>query len=431
MLCGDLYSFRSDLDIGKNLSDTSVVRYEVLTENPGVQDLNGWNLHRSVLDRNQDMIEPLMANGADINERDELGRTPLHLAAADDFEAVSLLLISYGADVNAKDHLGLTPLHEACTGYWGDQTADWLAQAGAEIDALDKLGRTPLHLAASTGKSSIVPILLKHGADTSIKTPMYQGGTSLHCAVYANSVEVASVILAHGADIEARNDENLTPLGYAAREIAGDVAEFLISAGADKEGQDFGWIDDPIIAHGRAVFEDGNLNWDPIGGFVPLHFAAIRDSELLARFWINQGANIEQRGNGDSCPLHSAARRSFDVTRLLIEDGADIHAVSGGGATPFISAAMGNRTDTMKLLIDSGANVHEKMRNGRTALHYAAESNCLDAVRFLVEHGVDIKEKDEFGKTAFYRAQSMDAESVVLYLTTVKRAQGRRWPWQS
>ncbi|XP_041613168.1 ankyrin repeat domain-containing protein 54 isoform X2 [Vulpes lagopus] len=68
-------------------------------------------------------------------------------ANANDVETVQLLL-DHGADPNQRDGLGNTPLHlAACTNHVPVITT--LLRGGARVDALDRAGRTPLHLAKS------------------------------------------------------------------------------------------------------------------------------------------------------------------------------------------------------------------------------------------------------------------------------------------
>jgi Meckel syndrome type 1 protein len=58
-------------------------------------------------------IQTLMDQGAALNERDQLGRTPLMLAVIDGRRDVVRLLLDRGADPNAADHSGRTPLQMA------------------------------------------------------------------------------------------------------------------------------------------------------------------------------------------------------------------------------------------------------------------------------------------------------------------------------
>jgi len=53
----------------------------------------------------------LLSKGADVNSRDNDGRTPLHLAYLSGHVQVAELLLSKGADVNSKDNDGRTPIY--------------------------------------------------------------------------------------------------------------------------------------------------------------------------------------------------------------------------------------------------------------------------------------------------------------------------------
>ena len=57
-----------------------------------------------------EIVELLIAAGADVNAKNDWGWTPLTYAAINDHEEIAELLIAKGADVNAKDDGGETPL---------------------------------------------------------------------------------------------------------------------------------------------------------------------------------------------------------------------------------------------------------------------------------------------------------------------------------
>ena len=54
------------------------------------------------------MATILIANGANVNVKNNYGETPLHKV---DNQKVAALLISHGANVNAKNNYGETPLN--------------------------------------------------------------------------------------------------------------------------------------------------------------------------------------------------------------------------------------------------------------------------------------------------------------------------------
>lgn len=73
-------------------------------------------LHTSVDYRKNKLtpIKVLIANGADINAKDDTGNTPLHYAANSGHAKGAALLIKAGADIEAKNNKGWTPLQRAC-----------------------------------------------------------------------------------------------------------------------------------------------------------------------------------------------------------------------------------------------------------------------------------------------------------------------------
>lgn len=73
-------------------------------------------------------------------------------------------LAKLGANVNETDAMGATPLHRASENGHAD-VVQALCELGAAVDAKDVLQRTPLHLAVQAGAVACVVMLLKAGAD--------------------------------------------------------------------------------------------------------------------------------------------------------------------------------------------------------------------------------------------------------------------------
>ena len=100
--------------------------------------------------RTKEAIGLLVAAGAPLEERNEGGWTPLHMACVFSrlFTTTVEELVSKGARVDARDKGGMTPLHIACeVGVVSD--VGILLSAGAPISSVDENGRLPLHMAVT------------------------------------------------------------------------------------------------------------------------------------------------------------------------------------------------------------------------------------------------------------------------------------------
>ena len=95
--------------------------------------------------------------------------TPLHWACFWDSAKSVKFLIQHGAQIDAKDEFGKTPLHEY---HVGVEVAKLLIESdsgGALINAKDEFGVTPLHKAAFYGKCDVVKYLVENGAQIDSK----------------------------------------------------------------------------------------------------------------------------------------------------------------------------------------------------------------------------------------------------------------------
>ncbi len=93
------------------------------------------------------------------------GWTPLHKAAYEGYREIVELLIAKGADVNAKNKRGMTPLHLAAE-YGRNQVVELLIAKGTDVNAEDEDGETPLNRAIKVKQTDLADLLRKHGGKT-------------------------------------------------------------------------------------------------------------------------------------------------------------------------------------------------------------------------------------------------------------------------
>jgi ankyrin repeat protein len=111
-----------------------------------------------------ELIDLLVARGADVNVRNQRKVTPLHMAARYALPLVAVSLLRHGAEVDARDVNQETPLFRAVN-LGHREVARILLQHGAAPDLPDRRGQKPLHRAVIKGNLPLIRLLLEHGAE--------------------------------------------------------------------------------------------------------------------------------------------------------------------------------------------------------------------------------------------------------------------------
>ncbi len=132
-----------------------------------VTTLNETALFRAVEGQQLEIVEQLLKAGADVSLAKKGGETPLMLAAERGDEAIAKLLLDHKADVNQHSNDGQTALMAAAD-RWKPDMMRLLLSHGAQI-APRTISGTVLHTAAASGDPECVDVLLKAGADPSVK----------------------------------------------------------------------------------------------------------------------------------------------------------------------------------------------------------------------------------------------------------------------
>ncbi|MBI2996878.1 MAG: ankyrin repeat domain-containing protein [Deltaproteobacteria bacterium] len=145
-------------------------------------------------------------------------------------EQVKRLIASNPRLVNEEEVHGWTPLFlAAATGYTA--MVEVLLNSGARIDAKDNDGDTALHEAAANARRPVVELLLARGAN--VNAANNSGMTPLHRVArdghMSDHKAVIDVLLANKANASARDKAGRTPLEVAIKEGRKEMASHLRS----------------------------------------------------------------------------------------------------------------------------------------------------------------------------------------------------------
>ena len=139
-------------------------------------------------------ITNLHNTSADVNTKDALGRTPLHIAAEKGYDDIAIFLVENGADVNFTDANGNTPLIFIIHKTGNLEITKRLIAKGAAVNVQNRTGETALMYAAWRGHSEIVELLVEHHANATLKNR--QGDTALTLAESKGHLDIVRMLQA-------------------------------------------------------------------------------------------------------------------------------------------------------------------------------------------------------------------------------------------
>ncbi len=275
--------------------------------------------------------------------------------------------LNEGADVNQKDENGQTPLHYAAeSGY--TEVAQTLIERGARVESRDNEGRSPLHLAAETGYTPMMDLLITKGAR--VHSQDKNGRVALHYAVLGTRNESALLLLSKGAAVDARDKKGWTPLYLASINDLPRMVELLVNKGA---------------------------NVNPKIGPSPLVGAVMDGHTQVVRVLLEKKVLVHGPPGAATTPLHLAAEKGYpDIVRLLLEKKATPNRKDAKGKTPLYYAIYNDRFHVIQELTDQGVNVDQKIPEG-TLLHLAAERGNVGAASALVRKGAKLELQNSKG----------------------------------
>ncbi|NXO19116.1 MYPT2 phosphatase, partial [Oriolus oriolus] len=194
---------------------------------------------QACIDENLDMVKFLVENGANVNQQDNEGWTPLHAVASCGYLNIAEYLISHGANVAAVNSEGEVPSDIAEEAAMKDLLLEQVKKQGIDLDLARKeeeqqmlqdarqwlnsgriedikqprTGATALHVAAAKGYSEVMRLLIQAGFNLNVQDN--DGWTPLHAAAHWGVKEACSILAEALCDMDIRNKLGQTPFDVA------------------------------------------------------------------------------------------------------------------------------------------------------------------------------------------------------------------------
>ncbi len=280
---------------------------------------------RNFYNKNE-VLELLLSHGADINSEHEDGSTVLDVAIRENSPSVEFIK-SKGGKANSDNSIFLA------VKYFNKPALLELLTDSKKINSMDDEGNTLLHLAVGSDESH-----------SRYENPLYK--------------EFIELLLDEGANSSAKNNDGLTPIGI----IPPGFYHFMQPHHSD------------ILKAIIEILEEPRLN----------RAVRTRNTELVKKY-ITEKDSLESRGKRQATPLYYAAYNVDPaITKLLLENGAEVNALDYQGETPLHTAVYHTFPNVeeegikvIKLLIENGSDVNRVKKFPRkiTPLDFAKDRN--------------------------------------------------------
>lgn len=200
----------------------------------------------------EDIARYLVEKGANLNQVDKNGDTPLHIAAYNGRKDLCAFYLDHGAKLEAKNNNGFTPFLSACDGFGGHDedkpgTRRLLMDRGANVKAVDKEKRNAINLLFC--KYDDFPLIYNAYPDYDFLITLVEKGvkidnagkysdTPLLTTVYASAKEsgldkYVRDLVSLGANVNQKHKNGYTPLTMAISVENCAMVQTLLDLGAN------------------------------------------------------------------------------------------------------------------------------------------------------------------------------------------------------
>lgn len=256
-----------------------------------------------------------------------------------------------------------------------------------------------------------------------------QGRTALQLAALNGHKDIAELLITNGAEVDAVDEGDITALIVAAHRQQTELVELLLKNGADPNViwdshhllariASGNWKDETAVQILESLIRHGaNLEATDHFSQTALTWACRVGNHCRASALLRAGANPNHVAKRENTALTSTLfcflERFIDkpkfraTTEVLLSHGADPNL----GFTPLMLVCQTGRSKIVKHVLKYSNNINKPWEDGRTAFHIAALNGFVSVVKLLMNLGADITRQDHDGKTALELAEIREPDS--------------------
>lgn len=380
-------------DCGVDINEPHIGRDGNITDSPLLSVAKGERWWHAAL-----AVPYLVGRSADLNIRNHLGQTPLHVAMHGGVDGscgffctdVVRTLVKAGADIHAVDAQG-----QSCLAYAGRDVAlvELLIESGAKADA------HALFTAIGKNNYEVLQALLSSGVDPNMRRPEVAGRSSQWAGIPEG--QLFAVYYAARTDQIGRWRDLGAEEKATLEAVRSKMVAALLAHGADPFAT---FLQQRLVFHGGLVVEcaeDDNSNNDELQSSI-LH-DLVENSALVGPFLNLAGLDIDHRDpNGRSLLL--AACKSSGGPDTLIKIPPSL--VEGLGSASVTSQSI------LGYLLSKGADPFARDNLGQNALHLMFENkkqhtrcDLKDSLSYMANtYPALVNQKDNLGNTPLHLA---------------------------
>ncbi len=427
------------------------------------------------------IVEYLLAHGANVNIKNYLGKTALNYAQENDSSDLAQMLKNRGAvateqvEIDSKldelnkiiseqaknkkneinnigsaikeknleatkkyyietindskiDDLDMYELASHTIRYGSLEILKYFLENGLDINSKDEEGYSLLHDAVFYDRLKMAEFLVKSGLDVNYHST---SGRSIFAMTAHSSVKMLEFLINNGLIIDKEKEDKIASSALFYRNP--EMAEYFINKGYK--------FDKTILKRQKYLLEliqyqdtetikylikkrlDIETKIFIYGNKATLlHVAVMIEANEVVDFLLAAGANANARNtNNEPLVSHAISIGDLHVIEALYDNGANIdEKIDNYDQTPLLLALRLKRIKIIKILIEKGADVNAVGRGGNTALHVAAQRGYLNALKDMVNKGGNVHLLNKDRKAPLDEAIKYEQKSTIAYLTEME-----------